>query len=306
MDMAFYVSELYQQRNLIIRALAHPITFASLQRPFDSEFRDGRKPGLNNKVNSNNNIMGGLGMMSYDKVGAVIVSPKNYYELLKSGQNVLLFPGGADETLCNDPSYPLFWPKDKMDFVRTAARFNATIIPFSAIGMVESFQTIVDAKTTGQIATNLQSVFKQQQQKQQQQRSNDNNDDDDNTDDDIDEERRYRNMTMNRSARYDRKKEDEMNISFPLSLPSIPQRNYIMFGQPIDTTTIDHNDKTKCYDIYQSAYNEVQNGIKDLLHVRQFDEYYKNPLRRLLYERIYGKQAPTFPIDLLNSINDNK
>jgi hypothetical protein len=47
---------------------------------------------------------------------------------MESGQDVLLFPGGAKEALNGNKSYPLYWP-DKVDFVRTAAKFNATIVP---------------------------------------------------------------------------------------------------------------------------------------------------------------------------------
>jgi hypothetical protein len=38
--------------------------------------------------------------------------------------------------------YRLFWPK-KGEFVRMAARFNATIVPFAAVGMEDSVNMLL-------------------------------------------------------------------------------------------------------------------------------------------------------------------
>merc|ERR1719223_1577502 len=74
-----------------------------------------------------------------------MVSPKNYYRLMQTGQNALLFPGGVREVFHGkDEAYELFWP-EKVDFVRIAARFNATIIPISAIGAADSANILLDA-----------------------------------------------------------------------------------------------------------------------------------------------------------------
>ncbi|CAN0259811.1 unnamed protein product, partial [Phaeothamnion confervicola] len=77
---------------------------------------------------------GGIGE-EFMAFGAVPVSPRNFYRLLRRGDPVLLFPGGAREALHGKgEAYQVFWPEDRRDFVRTAVALNATIIPFSAIG----------------------------------------------------------------------------------------------------------------------------------------------------------------------------
>lgn len=61
-------------------------------------------------------------------LGAVEVNPRNFYRLLQTGQAVLLFPGGVREALHGkNEDYQVYWP-EKTDFVRVAARFNATIV----------------------------------------------------------------------------------------------------------------------------------------------------------------------------------
>jgi len=58
-----------------------------------------------------------------------MVTPKNFYNLMKTNQTALLFPGGVREVFHRKgEDYDLFWPEDKADFVRVAARFNATIV----------------------------------------------------------------------------------------------------------------------------------------------------------------------------------
>lgn len=63
--------------------------------------------------------------------GAVPVSARNIFALLQQGEAVLLYPGGVREAYKGrDEQYKLFWP-EKSEFVRMAAKFDATIVPFS-------------------------------------------------------------------------------------------------------------------------------------------------------------------------------
>lgn len=270
LDMQLYLSELLEQRGIFARGLAHPITFNS-NREFDIELR-GRTPGLvvNDKTKSrrdNNNFAGQApGGGSLENFGAVPVTPRNYYRLLQSGQNVLLFPGGAKEALGGDPTYQLQWPTTKTDFVRTAARFNATIVPVSAIGMVESFNVVLESKDI------LNLPF-------------------------IGEWARQQNNNMTQ-ARYDSKPGDEV-VGFPLAVPTLPKRNYFLFGKSVDTSLLDPNDEKACADVYKIVQNEVRQGIDDLLVAKEQDPY-QDTIKRLTYERILRKRAPTFPIDILN------
>ncbi len=135
--------------------------------------------------------------------------------MLQTGQPVLLFPGGAREALSGRRDYPLFWPLggDKIDFVRVAARFNATIVPFSAIGMIDSVSNIIEPEDLFRLPF-------------------------------IGEQARNASKGVT-AARYDTKDADE--VLFPaLALPSEPQRNYFLFGKAIPTKNIDPKDKVVC------------------------------------------------------------
>lgn len=79
-------------------------------------------------------------------LGGVPASPRAFYGLLAAGEPVLLFPGGARE-VCRrrDEEYKLFW-RDGTDFVRPAARFDAVIVPFSAVGADDDCETLVDGQ----------------------------------------------------------------------------------------------------------------------------------------------------------------
>jgi hypothetical protein len=262
LDLSLFMADLLEERGMFARGLAHPIVFTARRNFSNVTFDqlDGRTPGLRAPSKPPNQFMGG-----FEKYGAVMVTPRNYYRVLQSGQNALLFPGGAAEAQSGNKSYPLFWP-DKVDFVRTAARFNAIIVPLSAVGMIDSVNIIAEP----------QEVFKLPF---------------------IGE--RFRQLSANTTAaRYDRKNEDE-TLGFPLAVPSMPARNYFLFGRPIDTSNIDPNDKVACERAYKEAQDEVRRGIDDLLRAREQDPF-KNTPQRVVYERVFGKKAPTFPVSLLN------
>jgi hypothetical protein len=55
--------------------------------------------------------------------------------------------------------YRLFWP-DRSEFVRMASVFNATIVPFAAVGCADSFRFLFDSKVCRRvcIAAGLLSV----------------------------------------------------------------------------------------------------------------------------------------------------
>ena len=124
MDLNLIIGELLEESGLVCRGLAHPVVFN--QTSGRNPELLGRTPGL---VSPDGGGGGNVNSFStFQKFGAVAVTPRNYYRLMQSGQNALLFPGGVKDVFQTDSSYPLLWP-DKPDFVRTAARFNATIVP---------------------------------------------------------------------------------------------------------------------------------------------------------------------------------
>lgn len=216
----------------------------------------GRIPGLVDNPNRAGDLQ---------EFGALPVTPRNYYRLMQSGQTGLLFPGGAKEALSGRKDYPLFWPT-KVDFVRTAAKFNATIIPVSAIGMLDSVNVLAETDYV------LKLPF-------------------------IGE--RARKLTQNATAaRYDKRNEDEVLLP-PIAIPTIPARNYFVFGTPVSTNDVDPKDKEACSKVYRQTKDEVRRGIDDLLRAREQDPFKDTP-QRLVYERLFNKKAPTFPIDELN------
>jgi 1-acyl-sn-glycerol-3-phosphate acyltransferase len=65
--------------------------------------------------------------------------------LLSLGEAALLYPGGAREAMKGKgEKYKLFWPK-RQEFVRMAARFGATIVPFAAVGAEDAFNLVTDS-----------------------------------------------------------------------------------------------------------------------------------------------------------------
>jgi pimeloyl-ACP methyl ester carboxylesterase/1-acyl-sn-glycerol-3-phosphate acyltransferase len=266
-DLSFLVAKLYKN-GIVVRGLGHPVLFqGGLSNPaIDStSLRQndelGRIPGLNAKRS-------GLRTSpeNYQKFGAVMVTPRNFYRLMETGQNALLFPGGVREVFHGrNESYQLFWP-EKTDFVRTAAKFNATIIPISAVGMADSFNILLESSEVKEIPFLGQRA-----------------------------EELASNIT---AARFDMEKEEESFVP-PLVTPSLPSRNYFIFGKPLNTKGIDPRDKGACREAYESIQNEMRRGFDDLLRARKKDVFME-AAPRLAYERLTGRQAPTFDIEEVN------
>lgn len=195
------------------------------------------------------------------------VTPKNFYRLLQTGQAGLLFPGGVREVFHGKgEDYELFWP-ESTDFVRTAARFNTTIIPISAVGAADSANILLDADELLDLPFGLGDSLKNSSE-----------------------------STI--SARFNQQNSDERFVP-PLVVPGIPSRHYFVFGKPFDTTTIDHNDKEACADTYDKVKAELRRGLDDVIIAREHDPY-KDFGKRSVVERLFGKQAPTFDIEQLN------
>jgi hypothetical protein len=153
-----------------------------------------------------------------------------------------------------------------VDFVRTAARFNATIIPLSAVGMADSIIFFADA---GQVA-NLPFVGKRAV-------------------------AFAKNVT---AARFDAPDDAELFLP-PIVSPGLPSRNYFLFGKPVSTKDLDPKDKDACKTTYLQIQNEMNRGFEDILRAREKDQY-KDAPQRLAYERFTGTKAPTFDIKEVN------
>lgn len=261
LDLNMVVAELLRH-DIIVRGLAHPVIFG------DSGLDElgGRVPGLVRKTTDGGGVPFTANTANFRLFGAVMVTPKNYYRLMQTGQNALLFPGGVKEVFHGKgEAYKIFWP-DKVDFVRTAARFNATIITLSSVGMADSLNILADNREIANLP------FLGQRAKEF-----------------------AKNVT---AARFDKTPEDEFFLP-PLVAPKLPSRNYFLFGKPVSTTHIDPNDRKSCQDVYNQLQREIENGFDDILRAREKDPYRDYPLR-VAYERWTQKQAPTFDIQELN------
>lgn len=246
------IAELLEERGITARGLAHPVIFQNEGRPRGIRADDS----------------GPFSNELFQKFGAVKVTPRNYYRLLQTGQNALLFPGGVREVFHGkDEAYQLFWPQ-QMDFVRTAARFNATVIPISAVGAADSLNVLVDAPDVAKLPFGLG---------QRVQEASDNT----------------------TSARFNMNDDSEL-FTPPVLVPSQPARHYFMFGKPMTTHDLSHKDLDACEDFYQAVQDELNRGFDDILEAREKDPY-ADPVRRLAYEQLLGKKAPTFAVSELNN-----
>ena len=77
--------------------------------------------------------------------GCVLGSRANCEALMRAGQNVLVFPGGAREALKRKgEAYRLIW-KDRIGFAQMAAAHGYPIVPFAAVGAEEAYRIALDA-----------------------------------------------------------------------------------------------------------------------------------------------------------------
>ena len=121
------------------------------------------------------------------------------------------------------------------------------------------------------------------------------------------------------AARFDTSDDMEL-FTPPFALPKpLPDRHYFLFGKPIDTANIDYRNKSKCDVVYKEVQAEMNRGFRDLLRARvsfkcfnenfldifsflfvlQESDSYRDSPKRLAYERLTGKTAPTFELEKL-------
>ena len=203
--------------------------------------------------------------------GAVKVSPRNFYRLMQTNQTALLFPGGVREVFHRKgEAYQIFWPEGKTDFVRVAAKFNATIVTLSAIGAADSVDIVLDSNELLELPFGIG-----------------------------DRLANFSSSVM--PARFDAQNEDEVFLP-PLAIPKpIAARHYFLFGKPFDTSPLDPTDLHACRDMYKSIEDEMRHDIEALLEARDLDPYSLDGVKRTAYQKLSGKEPPTFDIESLQS-----
>ncbi|XP_009342025.2 phytyl ester synthase 1, chloroplastic isoform X1 [Pyrus x bretschneideri] len=235
------VEEFLREKSIMVRGVAHPALFWGKH--------------------------GNLAQFDYLKIfGAVPVTAKNLFKLLATKSHVLLYPGGAREALHNKgEEYKLFWP-DQPEFVRMAARFGATIVPFAAVGEDDMLELVVDYNDLMNIpvvsdylkAAKLDSI-------------------------------KIRDESSGEVA--------NIQLFFPGILPKIPGRYYCLFGKPIETKGKKEilKDKENANELYLQIQSDIENSLAYLIKKREEDPY-RNVFDRTVYRAMYHhvEEVPTF------------
>ncbi|HET8731326.1 MAG TPA: lysophospholipid acyltransferase family protein [Moraxellaceae bacterium] len=77
--------------------------------------------------------------------GMVLGTPENCDALMRAGESVLVFPGGAREVMRRrGEDYQLIWKK-RLGFVRQAVKHGYDIVPFGSLGADECYTILADA-----------------------------------------------------------------------------------------------------------------------------------------------------------------
>ncbi|XP_021297858.1 acyltransferase-like protein At3g26840, chloroplastic [Herrania umbratica] len=245
------VAQLLTDRNILVRGIAHPAMFVRV--------KDRRPP---EPEPSNFDV--------FRVMGAVPVSPANFYKLMSSKSHALLYPGGIREALHRKgEEYKLFWP-EQSEFVRMAARFGAKIIPFGVVGEDDIAEIILDYNDQMKIPWRREVIER----------------------------------VTNRSIKLRTDATGEVanqQMHLPWMLPKFPGRFYYYFGKPIETEgmKVELRDKDKSHELYLHIKSEVERCLAYLKERREKDPY-RNLLSRLAYQATHGStsasQIPTFEL----------
>ncbi|KAM4108579.1 hypothetical protein ACB094_03G054600 [Castanea mollissima] len=234
-----------REKNIMIRGLAHPLLFSRMFESSSSEFS----------------------IIDWVKVfGAVPVTGSNFFKLLSTKSHVLLYPGGAREALhYKGEEYKLFWP-DQQEFVRMAAKFGATIVPFGAVGEDDIAEMLLDYNDLIKIPV-VNDLIREA-------------------------------ISQNTMEVRDETKGEvaNPNLFYPLMVPKIPGRFYYLFGKPIKTKGREDilKDKQAANQLYLQIKAEVEHNITFLIEKRQEDPY-RSIVDRTLYKAIHGPiEVPAF------------
>ncbi|XP_011081015.1 acyltransferase-like protein At1g54570, chloroplastic [Sesamum indicum] len=247
LELSPLVEEFLRVKNVMVRGIAHPTLFSHLVESENQEFS----------------------LPDYLRLyGAVPVSASNLFKLFKKKSHVLLYPGGAREALHRKgEEYKLFWP-DQPEFVRMAARFGATIVPFGVIGEDDLAELILDYDDIMKIPVWGDRV-----------RS---------------DNKKYEafNVRAGMSGEV-----ANQALYLPGLLPKIPGRLYYLFGKPIQTKGREEmlKDREEARKVYLQIKSGVETNMSYLLQKRKEDPY-RGILDRTVYRAFHAPmdQVPSF------------
>ncbi|KAJ6694207.1 hypothetical protein OIU85_004944 [Salix viminalis] len=240
------VPEFLRERNIMVRGVAHPVALRETQGGSSPEF----------------SLADWLKVM-----GAVPVTGSNLFNLLSAKSHVLLYPGGAREALHNrGEEYKLIWP-DQQEFVRMAARFGATIVPFGTVGEDDVAELVLDYNDLMKIPV-------------------------------VNDLIRDANRDLTRLRDKSKGEVANQELYLPGILPKVPGRFYFLFGKPIETKGRAEeilNDRENANQLYLHTKSEVERCIAYLLKKREEDPY-RNIVDRTVYRALYSPlhEVPAF------------
>ncbi|XP_051137681.1 phytyl ester synthase 1, chloroplastic isoform X3 [Andrographis paniculata] len=248
LELSPLVEQFLREKKILIRGVAHPTLFA---------------PELLKSDNQS--------VSFFDTVkifGALPVTASNLFKLLKTESHVLLYPGGAREALHQKgETYKLFWP-NQPEFVRMAAKFGATIVPFGVVGEDDIAELALDFEDQLKIPIWGDKI-----------RS---------------DNKKYRhwNVRSGQSGEV-----ANQALFFPALIPKIPGRFYYYFGKPIPTKGRKEllKDREKAQELYMHIKSQVEENIAYLLEKRKRDPY-RNVLDRTVFRAFHSRHdtVPTF------------
>ncbi|XLR26919.1 hypothetical protein S83_054819, partial [Arachis hypogaea] len=161
------------------------------------------------------------------------------FKLLKNNSHILLYPGGQREALhYKGEEYKVIWP-DHPEFVRMAARFGTTIVPFGTVGEDDIADILLDFNDLAKIPYFIEYVRELQRGLV-----------------------KFKDEISGEVASRD--------IAPPLILPKLPGRFYYLFGKPISTKGIENmlKDREAANKLYLQIKSVVENNMGYLLKKR--------------------------------------
>ncbi|KAF8676419.1 hypothetical protein HU200_046965 [Digitaria exilis] len=237
-ELISLAAEFLRLKGVVVRGIAHPLLFPNKNRAWSEghDFFDFLK------------LWGGVPRMY-----------KYIYKLLAAGEFVLLYPGGHREALhCKGEEHRLFWPS-KAEFVRLAAQFKATIVPFGVVGeddLLEVLCTFEDIRNAP-----------------------------------------FGKEMMKAYSDHLKLRDVDHEVFFPGLYLKMPGRFYYQFGKPIPTKGRQDvlTDKQAAHDLYMHVKSEVERIISYLLEKRMEDKY-RSLIPRMLYQAARGPtcEVPAF------------
>jgi len=77
-------------------------------------------------------------------VGAVLGTRENCAALMREGESIVVFPGGAREVFKRrSEKYKLLW-KERLGFAKLAVEHGCTVVPFASVGVEDAYDILLD------------------------------------------------------------------------------------------------------------------------------------------------------------------